>query len=78
MSSLYNLREYGLGNECGCGAFGDTRDIEAKWMRMKAKYMMSQTKFYDLWEQFEKDPKMYEVSESLDVSMMSSLHYFRI
>jgi hypothetical protein len=30
-------------------------------MRMKAKYVMSQTKFYDLWEQFEKDPKIYEV-----------------
>ena len=68
MSSLYNLRDYSLGNECGCGVFGDTRDIEAKWMKMKAKYVMSQTKFYDLYEQLEKDPKIFEVSETLNAT----------
>jgi NADPH:quinone reductase-like Zn-dependent oxidoreductase len=61
MTSLYSLTDYGMGNECGCGAFGDMRDLEAKWARMKAKYMMSQTKFYDLWEQFEREPKIFEV-----------------
>ncbi|KAL7484021.1 hypothetical protein ACHAW6_009664 [Cyclotella cf. meneghiniana] len=60
MTSIYNFSDYNIGGECGCGAFGDMRDIEAKWARMKAKYMMSQTKFYDFWEQFEKEPKMYE------------------
>ncbi|KAL3794151.1 hypothetical protein HJC23_012858 [Cyclotella cryptica] len=60
MTSIYNLNEFEFGGECGCGAFGDRRDIEAKWARMKAKYIMSQTKFYDFWEQLEKEPKMYE------------------
>ena len=52
---------YGLSSEFRCSAFGNTLDIKAKWVRMKAKHMMSQTKYYEFWEQLVKDPKIYEV-----------------
>ena len=44
---------------CGCDALGDIRDYKAKWVALKAKHLMSQTKFLDLFESFQKDPKQY-------------------
>ena len=58
ITSLYNFLDYDdVG--CGCDAFGDFRDYQAKWASMKAKYIMSQTKFNDLYESFKNDPKQY-------------------
>jgi len=58
ITSLYNFTDYGdVG--FGCDAFGDFRDYQARWATMKAKYIMSQTKFNDVYESFKKDPKQY-------------------
>lgn len=60
MTSLYTLQDFHQGSGCGgCDAFGDIRDYQAKWAAIKARYMMSQTKFHDLRESFQKDPKKY-------------------
>mmetsp|Transcript_13182 Transcript_13182/g.28825 ORF Transcript_13182/g.28825 Transcript_13182/m.28825 type:complete len:365 (+) Transcript_13182:1419-2513(+) len=58
MTSIYSFND--LGQNCGCGAFGDMREIEARWATLKAKYMMSQTKVYDSWENFTSDPQTYQ------------------
>lgn len=63
MTSLYSFKDYASGaadGGCGCDAFGDIRDYQAKWAAIKAKYMMSQTTFHDLWDSFHKDPKKYQ------------------
>ncbi|KAL7546899.1 hypothetical protein ACHAWF_010230 [Thalassiosira exigua] len=62
-TSLYSLQDHGNANAGGCGceaAFGDFRDYQAKWVGFKAKYMMSQTSFHDLWESFRDNPKKYQ------------------
>ncbi|KAL7531993.1 hypothetical protein ACHAXR_004354, partial [Thalassiosira sp. AJA248-18] len=64
MTSLYSFKDMdsaGMGGSmCACDAFGAIQDYQAKWAALKARYMMSQTKFHDLWESFQKDPKKYQ------------------
>lgn len=61
MNSIYNFNRDAGGSACGaCDAFGDTRDYQSKWAAFKARYMMSQTKFLDLWESFQNQPKKYQ------------------
>lgn len=61
MTSIYSFQDFNVGNGgCACEAFGDIRDYQAKWAAVKARYMMSQTKFHDLWESFQKNPKKYQ------------------
>eukprot|EP00571_Detonula_confervacea_P010589 CAMPEP_0172305140 /NCGR_PEP_ID=MMETSP1058-20130122/6466_1 /TAXON_ID=83371 /ORGANISM="Detonula confervacea, Strain CCMP 353" /LENGTH=740 /DNA_ID=CAMNT_0013016631 /DNA_START=79 /DNA_END=2301 /DNA_ORIENTATION=- len=60
MTSIYRFQDLKGPEGCGCDAFGDTRDIQAKWATMKARYIMSQTKFHDLSESFQNDPKKYQ------------------
>ena len=60
MTSIYSF-EHSTGGGCGgCEALGDFRDYHAKWASIKARYMMSQTKFHDLSESFQADPKKYQ------------------
>ncbi len=58
MTSIHKFQD-DMSGMCGCNAIGDVRDYKAKWASLKAKYMMSKTKFYDFWESFLKDPKQY-------------------
>mmetsp|Transcript_22151 Transcript_22151/g.47617 ORF Transcript_22151/g.47617 Transcript_22151/m.47617 type:complete len:733 (-) Transcript_22151:203-2401(-) len=61
MTSIYSFQDFGVGGGgCACDAFGDMRDYQAKWAALKARYMMSQTKFHDLWESFQANPKKYQ------------------
>lgn len=60
MTSIYKFNEFSSNTGCTCDAFGDVRDYQAKWSALKARYMMSQTKFLDLWESFQSDPKKYQ------------------
>lgn len=60
MTSIYGFQDPPDVGGCNCDTFGDTRDYQAKWAAIKAKYMMSQTKFHDLWESFQTDPKKYQ------------------
>jgi len=62
MTSIYSFQqdEFGAGGCGGCEALGDMRDYQAKWAAIKARYMMSQTRFHDLWESFQNDPKKYQ------------------
>ncbi|KAL9184522.1 hypothetical protein ACHAXT_012492 [Thalassiosira profunda] len=60
LTSIYSFQDYTAGGCGGCEAFGDVRDYQARWARVKAKYMMSQTKFHDLWDSFQNDPKRYQ------------------
>ena len=60
MTSIYKFNEFSSNTGCDCDAFGDVRDYQAKWSALKARYMMSQTKFLDLWESFQRDPKKYQ------------------
>ena len=60
LTSIYSFQDYTAGGCGGCEAFGDVRDYQARWARVKAKYMMSQTKFHDLWDSFQGDPKRYQ------------------
>jgi NADPH:quinone reductase-like Zn-dependent oxidoreductase len=57
MTSIHDFQADG--GLCGCDALGDIRDYKAKWVALKAKHLMSQTKFLDLFESFQKDPKQY-------------------
>jgi NADPH2:quinone reductase len=58
MTSIHNFKD-DMSGMCGCNAIGDVRDYKATWASLKAKYIMSKTKFFDLWESFQKDPKQY-------------------
>lgn len=60
MTSIYKFNEFSSNTGCTCDAFGDVRDYQAKWSALKARYMMSQTKFVDLWESFQSDPRKYQ------------------
>lgn len=61
MTSIYSFQDtQGAGGCGGCEALGDMRDYQAKWAAIKARYMMSQTRFHDLWESFQNDPKKYQ------------------
>lgn len=60
MTSIYKFQEFAGQGGCTCEAFGDVRDYQAKWSALKARYMMSQTRFLDLWESFQSDPKKYQ------------------
>lgn len=57
MTSIHDFQADG--GLCGCDALGDIRDYKAKWVALKAKHLMSQTKFLDLFQSFQKDPKQY-------------------
>ncbi|KAL3827463.1 hypothetical protein ACHAXA_003732 [Cyclostephanos tholiformis] len=57
MTSIHDFKNE-LSGMCGC-AIGDIRDYKAKWTALKAKYMMSKTKFFDLWESFQKNRGQY-------------------
>ena len=60
MTSIYSFQDFSVGGGGGCcDAFGDLRDYQAKWAALKARYMMSQTKFHNLWESFQSNPKKY-------------------
>ena len=58
MSSIYSIDN--LESGCGCDAFGDTRDFQAKWAEMKAKFIMSQTVFHDTFSSMISEPKLYQ------------------
>lgn len=58
MTSINNFKD-DMDGMFGCNAIGDMRDYKAKWTALKAKYMMSKTKFLDLWESFQKDRAQY-------------------
>jgi len=60
MTSIYSFQDFGGSGSGCCDAFGDLRDYQAKWAAMKARYMMSQTKFHDLWESFQNNPKKFQ------------------
>ncbi|KAL7501554.1 hypothetical protein ACHAWT_009823, partial [Skeletonema menzelii] len=64
MNSSYNFRrdEFGEGCVGGCAdAFGvNVLKYRSKWAAMKAKYLMSNTKFLDLTESITSDPKAYQ------------------
>jgi len=61
MISIYSFRDVNAGGGCGgYGAFGEMCDYRAKWAAIKARYMMSQTRFHDLWESFQNDPAKYQ------------------
>lgn len=61
MTSIYSFKDHIGGAGCGgCDALGDFRDYHAKWATMKARYMMSQTKYLDLYESLQKEPKKYQ------------------
>lgn len=63
MTSIYNLQEHIDQSGCagtGCNVLGDFRDYQAKWASIKARYMMSQTKFLDLSESFLNESKKYQ------------------
>mmetsp|Transcript_24407 Transcript_24407/g.43723 ORF Transcript_24407/g.43723 Transcript_24407/m.43723 type:complete len:713 (-) Transcript_24407:159-2297(-) len=59
MTSIYSFQDFSVGGGGCCDAFGDLRDYQAKWAALKARYMMSQTKFHNLWESFQSNPKKY-------------------
>ncbi|KAL3786758.1 hypothetical protein ACHAW5_002959 [Stephanodiscus triporus] len=59
ITSIHNFKD-DMDGMFGCNAMGDImRDYKAKWTALKAKYMMSKTKFLDLWESFQKDRAQY-------------------
>lgn len=62
MTSIYSFQDFGVSGAqgCACDALGDMRDYQAKWAALKARYMMSQTKFHDLLESFQANPKKYQ------------------
>ena len=55
MTSIIDFKDE-LSGMCGCV---DMRDYKAKWTALKANYMMSNTKVFDLCEGFQKNPKQY-------------------
>ena len=66
MTSIHNFRLDEIGDDAGCAtgcadAFGfNVPKYRAKWAAMKAKYLMSNTKFLDLTESTASNPRAYQ------------------
>lgn len=56
MSPVYSFEENYEGR---CASFGDFRELQGKWATMKAKYILSQTSFYDVQKECDDHPDQY-------------------
>ncbi len=64
MTSIHNLKKEEFGEGCASGCVEviglNIPKYRSKWAAMKAKYLMSNTRFLDLTESISADPKAYQ------------------